>query len=308
MVQVAASGQPHTTNDYSRLLDAIMAAKARYTEVKRGDKLVVGDLTLEVLSPAKTQPTGDLNNNSVVLRLVYGQISFLFEGDAQADAESAMLVALVAKPTTVLKVAHHGSSSSSTPAFLRALKPQIAIYSAGAGNSYGHPHAQTIAALQAVGADIHGTDKEGTIIVTSDGRTVKVNGGQPAAPRAPPVIAPAQPAPTQPAAPAVVPAPLPPAGNLTLEIVSVTSPVRPGGKATLVAKTSPGAECSITVRYKSGPSKAAGLGPITAGSDGTCSWTWNVGPSTTPGTWPITVSATAGGQNITKDTSFTVAK
>jgi competence protein ComEC len=98
-----------------------------------------------VLNPAKPQPTGDLNNNSVVLRLVYGQTSFLFEGDAQADAESAILAAGVAKPTTVLKVAHHGSSSSSTPAFLRALKPQIAIYSAGAGNSYGHPHAQTIA-------------------------------------------------------------------------------------------------------------------------------------------------------------------
>ena len=303
VAQIAASGQSHTTNDYSRLLDAIIATKTRYTEVQRGDKLVAGDLTFEVLSPAKTQPTGDLNNNSVVLRLAFGRTSFLFEGDAQAEAEAGMLAAGLVTPVTVLKVAHHGSGSSSTPAFLQALRPQIAVYSAGAGNPYGHPHPRTIANLQAVGAKIYGTDKQGSIVVTSDGQTVTVGGSGAVAPKAAPPVAPVRAG----AAPAG-PTPAPNAAGLHLDIARVTSPVKRGGSAALAAQTTPGAACRITVYFKSGPSKAAGLGNTTAGANGACSWTWKIGSSTTPGVWRIVVVAQTGAQTLSKETSFEVTK
>lgn len=94
--------------------------------------------------------------------------------------------------------------------------------------------------------------------------------------------------------------------ELSLEIISVTSPVSPGEDATLEAKTTPGAECTIVVLYKSGSSRAKGLIPKTADSDGTVSWTWRVGTRTTPGDWPIYVTASSGGKTVIKTTSFTV--
>lgn len=94
--------------------------------------------------------------------------------------------------------------------------------------------------------------------------------------------------------------------RLTLQIISVTSPVSQGANATLTAKTTPGALCDIEVVYKSGPSKAKGLVPKTAGSNGRVSWTWKVGTRTTPGTWPITVMASLNGETVTRQTSITV--
>jgi micrococcal nuclease len=87
-----------------------------------------------------------------------------------------------------------------------------------------------------------------------------------------------------------------------LTISSVTSPVSRGSNVTLSAKTSPGASCTITVNYKSGPSKASGLGPKTADSSGVVSWTWKVGSGTTLGTWPISVTC----NGVTQTTTFTV--
>jgi hypothetical protein len=94
---------------------------------------------------------------------------------------------------------------------------------------------------------------------------------------------------------------------LSLQIISVTSPVSPGANATLVAQTTPGAECSIIVYYKSGPSTATGLmTPKTADNSGRVSWTWKVGTRTTPGSWQIVVSASYEGQTVSQDTYFTV--
>lgn len=93
---------------------------------------------------------------------------------------------------------------------------------------------------------------------------------------------------------------------LPVRLVSVTSPVPPGADATLTLQTSPEALCLITVRYKSGASKASGLVPKTADSRGVVSWTWRVGSQTTPGRWPITVTCSAGGQHGTLETSFEV--
>lgn len=124
---------------------------------------------------------------------------------------------------------------------------------------------------------MYGTDVHGTVRVVTDGTTYAVHPQRTAEARAPP---PPGPAPTQPAA----------TPGKTLEIVSVTSPIGRGSTATLVANAWPGAPCAITVIYKSGPSKAKGLEPKTAGADGRVAWSWTVGSRTTPGPWPITVT------------------
>jgi hypothetical protein len=94
--------------------------------------------------------------------------------------------------------------------------------------------------------------------------------------------------------------------ELSIQIVSVTQAVSPGENATLIAETTPGANCDIEVYYKSGPSEASGLYPKTADSDGYVSWTWMVGTNTTPGSWEIVVSASYDSQTDSDSTYFTV--
>ncbi len=96
------------------------------------------------------------------------------------------------------------------------------------------------------------------------------------------------------------------ADELELQIVSVTSPVSPGSNATLVAQTTPGAQCNITVHYKSGASKASGLYSKTADNSGKVSWTWKVGTRTTPGSWQIVVKVSNDGQTVSQSTDFIV--
>lgn len=290
VAEVVTNGQPHTTSVYEHFLDGITKAKAEYVEAKRGDTLRAGGLTFQVLSPVSAA-SGDLNNNSLVLRLVVGKVVFLFTGDAQSNAEASMVAANLSLKADILKVGHHGSRSSSSPAFLNQVLPTIAVYMAGLGNSYGHPHPETIAALNAIGAKIYGTDVNGTVVFTTDGSTYQVAATKGGA-RSEQVAATAAPA----------------TGPLTLSIASVTSPVKTGAIATLSATTSPGANCSITVYYKSGPSKASGLSPKVADASGNVSWSWKVGTSTTPGTWRIVVKCSLGSTNMTQETTFTVTK
>lgn len=296
--RVVTNGQLSTTTTFEHFLDAIASAKVPFVVAKRGDILIVGNLDFSVLSPV-TPKGNDLNNNSLVLRLVYGETSFLFMGDADKDAEAGILATGLPVQASILKVGHHGSNTASSPAFLAQVKPAVAIYMAGLGNPYGHPHPETLAALAAVGAQIYGTDVNGTIIVSTDGHTYQVY-AQKNGPRAPPSAVPLI------VTPGVLPYPTVNPGNLFLSIVSVSSPIPRGATATLAAKTSPGAYCTITVYFKSGPSKAAGLVPKTADSTGNVSWSWKIGTTTTAGTWQIVVTATQNGQTVTTTIYFTV--
>lgn len=186
VAEVVTNGQMHTSSTYENFLDAIATAQAVYTEVQRGDQIQLGALTCDVLHPTSGEGD-DFNNASVVLRLVYKQVAFLFVGDAEAKAEADILDSGQPLHATVLKVGHHGSRSSSTPDFLARVQPEVAIYGAGTGNSYRHPHAETLAALEQIGAQVYGTDVNGTIVVTSDGSTYTVEvtrQGQPKAPEA----------------------------------------------------------------------------------------------------------------------------
>ncbi|MBI4328521.1 MAG: DNA internalization-related competence protein ComEC/Rec2 [Chloroflexi bacterium] len=134
-----------------------------------------GGAFLEVIypeGPLLAATGADLNNNSLVVRLTYGDVSFLFPGDIEGDAERDMVARGLFLGATVLKVPHHGSATSSTSAFLQAVSPRAAIVSAGGGNRFGHPTDEVIGRLEsAVGASrLYRTDRDGTVRFQTDGR------------------------------------------------------------------------------------------------------------------------------------------
>jgi competence protein ComEC len=114
------------------------------------------------------------NDEAIVLRIEYGLASFLLASDIEAAREQALVASGAPLAATVLKVAHHGSHTSSTPAFLRAVRPAIAVVSVGTRNSYGHPDAGVIDRLAASGASVYRTDRDGAVIFETDGRTLAV--------------------------------------------------------------------------------------------------------------------------------------
>jgi beta-lactamase superfamily II metal-dependent hydrolase len=287
--EIWLNGDTSTSVTYSQFMSAVNSEVADVRIAKRGDTIIAGNLTFNVLSPVSLGD--DLNNNSIVLSLSYGQVNFLFTGDAQQGAEARMVAAGIVPDVDVLKVGHHGSRTASSMQFLEVAEPEVAIYMAGEGNSYGHPHPETIANLCEIGAQIYGTDVHGTITVTTDGATYNVLPSN----NVPPVTC------QEPVIPS------PPADEPSLEIASVTSPVSPGAYATLEARAPPGAQCTIAVYYKSGLSTAPGLYPKQADNNGDVSWTWKVGTRTTPGSWRIVVTATYEGQTVSQQTYFTVS-
>lgn len=121
---------------------------------------------MEVLWPPKIMPRGfsdDANNASLVLRISYGEKRVLFTGDMESIVEKTLLAADADLASDILKVPHHGSKSSSTLEFLRAVQPKVAVISAGKNNSYGHPHPDVVARLTAMGTKILRTDDIGDI-------------------------------------------------------------------------------------------------------------------------------------------------
>ena len=130
-----------------------------------------GDLSAVVIAPV-TEDYSDLNNSSVMVMLTYGSRKFLFTGDAENSEENTITADI---DCDVLKVGHHGSSTSTSRAFLTAASPEYAVISCGMGNSYGHPHTETLDRLKGAGAKIYRTDLQGNIIMTCDGEKITVN-------------------------------------------------------------------------------------------------------------------------------------
>lgn len=137
---------------------------------QKGEQFSLGEAVVTFLSDG--QGFSGTNDMSLVVRVDYGATSFLFTGDAEWDAEHALLSDGAKLSCTVLKVGHHGSETSTCYAFLREIMPQYAVISVGKGNSYGHPAESTISRLQDAGANILRTDESGTIICHSDGYQV----------------------------------------------------------------------------------------------------------------------------------------
>jgi len=181
-----------TSKTYAEFMTAVQAEGAVVNIGKRGDEINVGELSFTILNPATLD--GTTNNNSIVLSLSYGDIDFLFTGDAEKEAEASMLVSSVVPvpDVEILKVGHHGSRTACSRNFLSATSPEVAIYMAGEDNRYGHPHEETITTLTEVGAEIYGTDIHGTIVLTTDGKMYTLQLEKQAPPGSPPGIPPAE--------------------------------------------------------------------------------------------------------------------
>lgn len=134
-----------------------------------GDVYKLGNATVQILG---LNNGSDPNDASIVLKIIYGETSFLFTGDAGREAEQALLRSGVDLSATVLKVGHHGSSGATTYPFLREIMPQYAVVSVGVNNDYGHPADGTLSRLKDADAEIWRTDLQGDIYCTSDGKSV----------------------------------------------------------------------------------------------------------------------------------------
>jgi competence protein ComEC len=173
---------PHPAAPYERLRALEEEHGIPVLRARLGQKLDFGGgIKAVVLHPGLVPIWGtssDANNNSVVLRLGYGTVSFLFTGDIEAEGEHQLLARGVMLHSTVLKVPHHGANTEATRDFVRAVHPSLAVISVGADNPYGHPSPEVVERLRAAGAKVMRTDLAGAITVTTDGRTWHASGYQ----------------------------------------------------------------------------------------------------------------------------------
>lgn len=164
----------HNTTVFEELLNAIKGKELTVNTTRQGVKIPLEGIEARFIAPAR-ENYEDLNNYSAVIRIEYGDISFIFTGDAEECSEKEMLASGESLKANVLKVGHHGSSSSTCQAFLKAVVPQYAVIMCGADNDYGHPHQETLAALEALEIKVYRTDLDGTIIMKSDGHGININ-------------------------------------------------------------------------------------------------------------------------------------
>lgn len=136
-----------------------------------GDTYSLGSSEVKIIG---VNETDDTNNTSIVLKITYGQTSFLFTGDAEREAEQAILDRNADISATVLKVGHHGSDTSTSYVWLREIMPEYAIISVGEGNSYNHPTDEVLSRLRDAEVKTYRTDLNGDIFLTSDGKTVTI--------------------------------------------------------------------------------------------------------------------------------------
>lgn len=160
-----------TSKTFENFVNAVKNKNMQFTEPKVGDTFNLGQAKCTILAPNSSQ-YDELNNYSIVLKVEFGNNSFLFTGDAEDVSEKEMLSKGFDLKADVLKVGHHGSSSSTTREFLNAVNPKYAVISVGKGNKYGHPNDETIQKLHAKGIEIYRTDESGTIVATSDGNNI----------------------------------------------------------------------------------------------------------------------------------------
>ena len=158
-----------TSKTFQTVLEKIEAEGCPLTVPEPSETHELGNAIITVLGPVKEYD--DLNDASLVLRMDYGTTSFLFTGDAEIPSETDMLAHHPANvfDADVLKLGHHGSSTSSSSAWLDAVSPKYAIASCGKDNSYGHPHAETITQMSERNIVLYRTDECGTVIITTDG-------------------------------------------------------------------------------------------------------------------------------------------
>jgi competence protein ComEC len=168
------SGYAYTSKTYEYMLTTIDKKGIPFSTPKRGDKIDFSSgIDVQVLNPGSTYFTDDVNQNSIVLKVTDGSVSFLLMGDAGIEAENQIIKEGYDVNADILKVGHHGSHTSSGASFISAVSPAVSIIEVGAGNDYGHPHQETLDRLQRV-SKVYRTDLDGTITITTDGSSYSV--------------------------------------------------------------------------------------------------------------------------------------
>ena len=160
----------YDSNAFSSFVKYLNEQDVELTVPEAGDEFELGSAMVTFVGPVEAG--SDLNNSSLVVRIVYGDTSFLFTGDAEREEEQSILNSSAALSSTVLKVGHHGSDSSTTYPFLREVMPKYAVISVGEGNPYGHPADNTLSRLRDADVTVYRTDLQGDIICSSDGKEV----------------------------------------------------------------------------------------------------------------------------------------
>jgi len=176
--KILYTGVTHTSPNYLAWLEIVKDKKISIMIIDQPQSIDLGEgAELEILYPLESflgKAVENLNNASIVVKLIYGQTSFLFTGDAEEPEEKELLEAKGGLAADVLKVGHHGSYTATSVDFLKAVSPRYAIIEVGKDNSFGHPSRRTLKKLERIKAEIFRTDEEGTIIMKSDGENIQL--------------------------------------------------------------------------------------------------------------------------------------
>ena len=162
------------SDTYRDVISAIKYKENKNLLPKPGKKYELGSAKFTIIAPNGNYGD-DTNNASIGIRMQHGENSFIFTGDAEETAENDILINGLPIQSDVYQVGHHGSKSSSSPNFLKAVNPKYAVISCGANNKYGHPHAATLNNLRSMGVNVFRTDEQGSIVAISDGKALRWN-------------------------------------------------------------------------------------------------------------------------------------
>ena len=171
--RVFVSNYEKDNKTYQKLIQALDNKQLKALTPKVNSKYTLETSTITILAPGKEYDNP--NDASIALLLKNGSTSFLFTGDAGEDAEADILKTDISLSADVYKVGHHGSKYSTSKELIKAADPTYAVISCGEGNSYGHPHAETLNTLRTNGVKVYRTDEDGTIIASTDGKTITFN-------------------------------------------------------------------------------------------------------------------------------------
>ena len=173
---VILSDASSDTLAFTRMLDAIEESGCNVIEASVNDTFTAGDIKLTILSPMGNFT--DYNDYSIVTRVDYGKTSAIITGDVEHNSESLMVsrYGMFGLDADILQIAHHGSSTSNSEAFIDAVSPEFAVIQCGEGNTYGHPHRETLKKLNDRNISYYRTDEDGNVVFVSDGREVTLKG------------------------------------------------------------------------------------------------------------------------------------
>jgi competence protein ComEC len=165
--------RPADDPEFAKFSQTLARTKTQSEMIEAGDEIRFGDVVVSVLWPPATGEKST-NNDSIVLRIQYGERSILLTGDIEQATERALLASPQELRTDVIKVPHHGSKTSSTEGFVAATKPTVAIISVGRNSRFGHPHKEVVERWRSCGATVLTTGHSGTITITTDGHNLSL--------------------------------------------------------------------------------------------------------------------------------------